>query len=86
MSDYDTYNTGREIQQNNAFHRLVGDLSVRLGQSSGLTSDDVKVEELQSLMENYDSKSIEWEDFAFRDFTRNYTRNLVDKGNGKSNL
>lgn len=34
----------------------------------------------------YSSKEDEWKNYAFADPSRNYTRNLVDKGNGKSNL
>ncbi|APA08223.1 hypothetical protein sscle_03g029930 [Sclerotinia sclerotiorum 1980 UF-70] len=69
-----------------SFHRLVADLSRILGPSSGLTSADVDVEEPQSLMENYISNEDEWKQYAFADLSRGYTRNLVDEGNGKSNL
>ena len=68
------------------FQQLVSDLSQILGPSNGLDSDDVNVEELQNLMEKYASSNKEWSKYAFPDFTRGYTRNLVDKGNGKSNL
>jgi hypothetical protein len=37
-------------------------------------------------MEQYNSKEAEWEKYAFGDTSRPYTRNLVDEGNGKSNL
>lgn len=68
------------------FHRLVEELSRNLGPSSGLDSNDVNVQKLQSLMEHYTSKEEDWKRYAFSDMTRGYTRNLVDEANGKSNL
>lgn len=68
------------------FHKLVADLSQLLGPSSGIGSDDVDVQELEGLMENYTSNTQEWSRYAFSDHSRGYTRNLVDEGNGKSNL
>lgn len=68
------------------FHKLVSDMSRILGSSSGLNSEDVDVEKLHKLMEEYTSNEREWSKYAFSDFTRGYTRNLVDEGNGKSNL
>ncbi|XP_060786791.1 cysteine dioxygenase type 1 isoform X1 [Neoarius graeffei] len=48
-------------------------------------SDNVNVEEVQSIMEAYESKPQEWKKFAKFDQYR-YTRNLVNEGNGKFNL
>ncbi|TGO37293.1 hypothetical protein BHYA_0101g00430 [Botrytis hyacinthi] len=70
----------------NSFHQLVADLSQILGPSSGLTSADVDVQQLRFLMERYISNEDEWRKYAFADLSRGYTRNLVDEGNGKSNL
>jgi cysteine dioxygenase len=70
----------------NAFHRLVSDLSRILGPSSGLNSEDVDVQKLNKLMEDYISDEEDWGKYAFSDFSRGYTRNLVGEGNGKSNL
>lgn len=69
-----------------AFHKLVADLSKILGPSSGLNSDDVDVDKLLHLMQTYVSDDRVWEQYAFSDLSRAYTRNLVDEGNGKSNL
>ena len=69
-----------------SFHRLVADLSSVLGPSSGLDSADVDPKDLQRLMAAYTSKESEWMQYAWGDPSRTYTRNLVDKGNGKSNL
>lgn len=67
------------------FDRLVDDLRVTLG-SSGLTSEDVDLENLLSLMREYVSHEKEWARYAHADLTQGYTRNLVDEGNGKCNL
>lgn len=68
------------------FHNLVSELSQILGPSSGLTSEDVDVAQLRNRMESYISNSSEWSRYALSDYSRGYTRNLVDEGNGKSNL
>ncbi|KAF9636819.1 putative cysteine dioxygenase protein [Lasiodiplodia theobromae] len=75
-----------KTQELDAFHTLVQDLSRVLGPSSGIDSEDVDPAELQALMERYTSSPSEWQKYALGDYSRNYTRNLVDKGNGKSNL
>jgi cysteine dioxygenase len=69
-----------------AFQRLVEDLSNELGPSSGLDSADIDPKTLQRLMQGYVSKKSEWRRYAFGDANRTFTRNLVDEGNGKSNL
>lgn len=69
-----------------AFEKLVQDLSAALGPSSGLDSDDVNPLDIQKLMEGYVSNSAEWASYALGDSSRAYTRNLIDEGNGKSNL
>lgn len=68
------------------FHQLVQDLSDALGPCSGLDSDEIDPSHIVELMRKYDSKTSEWQKYALADYTRPYTRNLVDKGNGKSNL
>lgn len=75
-----------DVNQVNQFDKLVLALKEALGPSSGLTSDDVNVEDLTRLMHKYNSKETEWAQYALGDESRGYTRNLVDEGNGKSNL
>ncbi|CAI6333054.1 unnamed protein product [Periconia digitata] len=70
----------------NPFQALVTSLSTILGPSSGIDSSDVDENELQKLMEEYVSNEDEWKQYFFPDPGMSYTRNLVDKGNGKSNL
>ncbi|KAI9679785.1 MAG: hypothetical protein M1817_004799 [Caeruleum heppii] len=69
-----------------AFHALVHELSRTLGPSSGLTTAGVDVGHLRDVMQSYVSKEADWHRYAFADASRGYTRNLVDRGNGKSNL
>lgn len=76
---------GTSLDQN-LFHKLVASLTETLGPSSGLTSDDVDVTSLMRLMKLYDSRYCDWEKYAFGDSDTDYTRNLIDEGNGKSNL
>jgi cysteine dioxygenase len=68
------------------FHGLVKALSDVLGPSSGINSSEIDQNDLINLMQQYTSNSKDWEQYAFADPSRNYTRNLVDEGNGKSNL
>lgn len=70
----------------NRFEDLVQVLKDALGESSGLTSDDVDVDVLSDSMARYMSDDAEWSKYALADASRAYTRNLVDEGNGKSNL
>ncbi|KAL2438822.1 Cysteine dioxygenase [Exophiala dermatitidis] len=74
------------IDRTDDFHRLVRTLSDVLGPSSGIDSADVDENDLIRLMEGYVSQESQWHQYAFADPSRNYTRNLVDEGNGKSNL
>jgi len=75
-------------QPQDCLQRLVTSLSDKLGSSSGINSEDVDERELQKLMEEYESNGSEWEKYYFPSPFPEvpYTRNLVDKGNGKSNL
>lgn len=68
------------------FGNLIKAIGLALGPTSGLNSDDVDPNELIALMEQYASDETEWSPFALFDSNRNYTRNLVDDTNGKSNI
>ena len=68
------------------FHQLVEDINNILGPCNGIDSTGVDVGELKFIMRDYKSVESEWEKYAFADYSRGYTRNLVDRGNGKSNL
>lgn len=73
-------------QKEDRFEELVLALKDALGPSSGLTSEDIDVGFLMDLMRAYDGSDMQWSKYAFGDASRGYTRNLVDEGNGKSNL
>lgn len=77
---------GRTAEPTDRFQALVKALSDKLGPCSGINSDDVDEKELQKLMEDYVSDESEWEKYSMAQPNTAYTRNLVDKGNGKSNL
>ncbi|CAK9301094.1 unnamed protein product [Gordionus sp. m RMFG-2023] len=47
--------------------------------------DTIDIDVLKKVMENYESNENEWGPYAYFDPYR-YTRNLIDKGNGKYNL
>ncbi|KAI9724647.1 MAG: hypothetical protein M1828_003516 [Chrysothrix sp. TS-e1954] len=70
----------------NDFQRLVQDLSDFLGPSSGLDSSEINPDRVIEIMRSYTTRSSEWSPYAHADHGRGYTRNLVDTGNGKSNL
>ncbi|KAK3657979.1 hypothetical protein LTR56_000812 [Elasticomyces elasticus] len=70
----------------NSFDGLVRSINEILGPCNGIDSAGVDVEELKSVMRAYSGPDVEWQKFAFADHSRPYTRNLVDRGNGKSNL
>ncbi|CAO2653133.1 Nn.00g025440.m01.CDS01 [Neocucurbitaria sp. VM-36] len=72
--------------EQDSFQILVQALREKLGPCSGIDSEDVDPRELQHLMEGYNSAESEWTKYYFPSSTIPYTRNLVDKGNGKSNL
>lgn len=77
---------GRTAETTDRFQALVEGLSDKLGPCSGINSDDVDEEELQQLMTDYISDESEWQKYSMAQPGTAYTRNLVDKGNGKSNL
>ncbi|KNG48536.1 cysteine dioxygenase [Stemphylium lycopersici] len=76
---------GRNTEQD-GFHALVQAINEKLGPSNGIDSADVDENELQQLMQDYVSDQSEWNMYNFASDKIPYTRNVVDKGNGKSNL
>ena len=68
------------------FHKLVDQINDVLGPCNGIDSAGIDVDELKRVMAKYSSNEADWERYAFADYTRGYTRNLVDNCNGKSNL
>jgi hypothetical protein len=79
------HTTHTNTSPENQFDKLVIALKDALG-SSGLTSDNIDIKLLTRLMQEYWSNEDEWRRFALVDPNSGYTRNLIDKGNGNSNL
>ena len=69
-----------------SFANLIKAIGAALGPTSGLDCEEVDHDELIALMEQYGSDEAEWSPYALGDSSRNYTRNLVDNTNGKSNI
>lgn len=68
------------------FRQLINDIRSRLGSDNSIVSSDSLRRSLQHLLEAYESEEIGWEEYAFRDASQTFTRNLVDRGNGSYNL
>lgn len=77
---------GRSQCTSHHFDDLVRALKDVLGPSSGLDSKDVDLNSIMDLMKKYDAAEEGWTSFAMANPALPYTRNLVDEGNGKSNL
>ena len=75
-----------DILSMDSFTDLIKAIGAALGPTSGLDSDEVNHNELIALMEHYESDEADWSSYALGDTSRNYTRNLVDNTNGKSNV
>ncbi|KAL9027229.1 MAG: hypothetical protein Q9196_004217 [Gyalolechia fulgens] len=68
------------------FQRLIQDIQAELGPNDGIVSSNSVRLRLESLLEDYRSEEEAWQEFAFKDTSQTFTRNLVDKGNGNYNL
>lgn len=73
-------------QKDTAFHQLTRDLNSIMAHSPGSDFSDIDPQPIISLMEGYASKASDWLEYAYRDKDQCFTRNLVDRGNGKCNL
>ncbi|CAH2353242.1 cysteine dioxygenase Cdg1p [[Candida] railenensis] len=70
----------------NEFGVLIGKLRKILGPNKGLSSEDVDIEKVKEIMEEYTSNEEEWGKFALHDPSRNYSRNGIVDINGNANL
>ena len=69
-----------------AFQVLAQHLSLSVDISSEGTFAGIDPEPIIRAMKDYNSKESEWARYAHEDSSQCFTRNLVDRGNGKSNL
>lgn len=65
---------------------LVQDIKQHLGQSGGISSEDVDSEYLISLLKKYTSDPSDWISYFHNDTSKNYTRNAIENINHKANI
>jgi len=77
---------GQDLASPHSLATLVENLKQYLGTKSGIDSAEIEVDELKSMIGEYLPTPGEWYRYGKADPSRNYTRLLVDKINGKCNL
>lgn len=65
---------------------LVQDVKKHLGESGGISSEDVDEDYLISLLRKYISDPSDWIDYFYNDTSKNYTRNAIENINHKANI
>lgn len=70
----------------NSFGKLIDQLREVLGTTKGLASEDIDIDHIKKIMDDYVSDEAEWGKFALSDATRGYTRNGIVNINGNANL
>jgi cysteine dioxygenase len=65
---------------------LVEDIKQHLGQSGGISSDEVDSNYLISVIKKYTSDPTDWISFFHNDTSKNYTRNAIENINHKANI
>lgn len=65
---------------------LVKDIKQHLGESGGISSEEVDEEYLISLAKKYVSDPSDWIDYFYNDTSKNYTRNAIENINQKANI
>ncbi|KAJ5167673.1 Cysteine dioxygenase [Penicillium canariense] len=65
---------------------VVRDIKQHLGESGGISSEDVDSEYLRSLLEKYISDPSDWIQYFHNDRSKNYTRNAIESINHKANI
>ncbi|KAJ5267662.1 Cysteine dioxygenase [Penicillium angulare] len=65
---------------------LVKDIKQHLGESGGISSEEVDEEYLISLAKKYISDPSDWIEYFHNDTSKNYTRNAIENINNKANI
>ena len=65
---------------------LIRDVKQHLGESGGISSDDVDSQYLISLAQKYISDPSDWISYFYNDPSKNYTRNAIENINHKANI
>ncbi|KAK6198603.1 cysteine dioxygenase type I [Scheffersomyces amazonensis] len=73
------------LPKDSQFYKLIEDLKKVLD-GKGLHSEDIDVETIKSLMDNYTSDEADWLKYALYDPSRNYSRNGIININDNANL
>lgn len=75
-----------DFAPNNKFGDLIKSLREILGSDKGLSSDEIDINKVMEIMNNYKSDESEWGPYALNDPTRGYTRNGIVNINNNANL
>ncbi|KAK6461213.1 RmlC-like cupin domain-containing protein [Scheffersomyces coipomensis] len=73
------------LSKDSPFYTLIEELKVILG-GKGLHSDEIDVDKIKQLMENYESNEEDWLKYALYDPSRGYSRNGIININDNANL
>ena len=65
---------------------LVQDIKKHLGETGGISSEEVDEDYLISLLMKYVSDPSDWIDYFHNDTSKNYTRNAIENINHKANI
>ncbi|KAG2734070.1 hypothetical protein G9P44_003595 [Scheffersomyces stipitis] len=74
------------ISPDSDFYVLIQQLKSLLGKDKGLASEDIDINEVRRIMENYTSNDMDWLKMALHDVSRNYSRNGIININNNANL
>ncbi|KAL1846468.1 hypothetical protein Plec18170_009194 [Paecilomyces lecythidis] len=82
----DVYSSRFTITERYDLQDLVRDIKKHLGESGGISSEDVDPEYLISLAQKYISDPSDWISYFYNDLSKNYTRNAIENINHKANI
>ncbi|GAD95892.1 cysteine dioxygenase [Paecilomyces variotii No. 5] len=82
----DVYSSRFTVAEGYGLQDLVKDIKKHLGESGGISSEDVDHEYLISLARKYVSNPSDWIRYFYNDPSKNYTRNAIENINHKANI
>ena len=87
MKSAEETSTNAQCQQLDGFHSLVQELSGNLDAAKSLLFSEIcDPNAVIQRMEDYRSNRVEWAKYAHADANQTFTRNMVERGSGKSNI
>lgn len=75
----------RSETQLDDFHRMIKDICQLVDAAPGNNFSDIDKMPIIQKMDDYKSDPREWAKYAYKDEKQCFTRNMVDRGNGKCN-